>query len=65
VAPHILGSTPRESELISQKLKGICAFSGRRHSCRRQGAYGDFVDLEDLSVQFLKMILIGFAYVCS
>jgi hypothetical protein len=35
----------------------ICVFSSRRRSHRQRGAYGDFVHLEDLPTQSLKMLI--------
>ena len=64
VAPEVLGSTPHGSEYSG--ILRRCAFSGRRCSRRQWGAYGDFVNLEDLPAQSSKMLIgIEFAYVYS
>jgi len=47
-------------------FNSVCAFSGRRCSRRQQGAYVDFVNIEDLLAQSSKMLIwVGFACVYS
>jgi hypothetical protein len=42
---------------VSHSVNDVCAFSGRWLSHRQRDACGDFVSLEDLSVQSSKMLL--------
>ena len=41
-----------------------CAFSGRRRSRRRRGAYGDFVNLKMICRLSLSEVLIGVGCAC-
>ena len=51
VALDVLSLILRESEFL--EFNGVCAFSGRRRSCRQWSACGDFINLEDLPAQSL------------
>ena len=64
IAPEVPGSTLHRSEYF--KIQRCCALSGRRRSRRQRGVCSDFVNLEHLSAQSLKMLIgVGFAYVYS
>ena len=63
VAPEVPGSTPYGSEYSG--ISRRCALSGRQRYRRQRDACGDFVNLENLPTQSLKMLIkVEFVYVC-